>query len=449
MKRSMYIISAAVIFVCSKVCSIVAEVQERNPLDANSHVFMESIPQVRSRNDIQKMNRMASDFVHEVTFVIRQSNISVLTAFLNDVSDPSSANYGRHMTKQEVADMTSNHEARGAVVSHLTRSGATIVAETLHGEYVTAKASISVWEEMFKTQFFMFHQFESKKLMKKVVRAESYSIPSSLQLHIAGVFNTVQMPSQSLGSATIRFRDKAISEAINLAATGQMTPAKIRKFYNVGDTQGSTLSTQCIFATIEQHFSPSDLSLFQTDVGLPLQAVANVIGGHSSDTVCVANPDTCAEGNLDVQYIMATSPISPTTFWYTDDSWSTWLTSVANTPNPPLVFSISYVQEESYVTAAVKDAFNTEAIKLGAMGVTIVAASGDDGAISRSARQFGSEGCYYAPLFPASNPYVTAVGATSVSTALRFQRLVYLDMCCFFTLLNIDSGSLLLHWLCG
>ena len=198
-------------------------------------------------------------------------------------------------------------------------------------------------------------------------------------------------------------------------ATAYMTPSKIRSFYNVGNAQGSALSTQAIFATIQQYFSPSDLTLFQQYAGLPAQVIANEIGGQVSDFICYFLPDWCAEANLDVQYITATSPISPTTYWYTDDSWGPWLVTVANTPNPPLVFSISYVQEEIYVSSAEKDAFSTQAIKLGAMGVTIFAASGDDGAISRAARTDGVLGCTYAPLFPASSPYVTAVGATSVS----------------------------------
>ena len=412
----MNVITAAVIFICSILCSIVADMHGEKSRDANLHVFMESAPRLNSRNDIQKMNRMASEYVHEVTFVIQQLNISVL---LDDVSNPRSTNYGKHMTRQEIADMTSNYEARDVVVSHLIHSGAMIVAETLHGEYVTAKASISVWENMFNTQFFMSHQFENNKITKKVTRAESYSIPSSLQRHVAGVFNTIQMPPQSQGFTKMHFRDKEFLEEITLTATAAMVPEKLRKFYNVGDAQGSAFSTQAIYASIEQYFSPSDLATFQTEVGLPLQPIADVIGGHSSDTVCISTPNSCSEGNLDVQYIMAVSPISPTTYWYTDADYSIWLTSVANTPNPPLVFSISYGQEESYVTRDMKDAFNTEAIKLGAMGVTIVASSGDDGAVSRATRTFGLRGCSYAPLFPASNPYVTAVGATSVSTVIH------------------------------
>jgi subtilase family serine protease len=46
------------------------------------------------------------------------------------------------------------------------------------------------------------------------------------------------------------------------------------------------------------------------------------------------------------------------------------------------------------------------------MGVTIVAASGDDGANSRDLRNKKGGTCGYIALFPACSPYVTAVGAT-------------------------------------
>jgi tripeptidyl-peptidase-1 len=51
------------------------------------------------------------------------------------------------------------------------------------------------------------------------------------------------------------------------------------------------------------------------------------------------------------------------------------------------------------------------------MGVTLVAASGDDGANPRDAREttgfIGASACGYMPVFPTSCPYVTSVGATS------------------------------------
>ena len=52
-----------------------------------------------------------------------------------------------------------------------------------------------------------------------------------------------------------------------------------------------------------------------------------------------------------------------------------------------------------------------EAMKLAARGVSLVAASGDDGVAGPSART-NKNACGFRPAFPASNPYVTAVGAT-------------------------------------
>merc|ERR1712151_66985 len=75
------------------------------------------------------------------------------------------------------------------------------------------------------------------------------------------------------------------------------------------------------------------------------------------------------------------------------------------------VNSISYGSIEPEVASSVATAFNTEAMKLGTQGVTIFVSSGDDGVANFEAR--GDSGaCGYTPSFPASSPYVTAVGAT-------------------------------------
>jgi subtilase family serine protease len=106
----------------------------------------------------------------------------------------------------------------------------------------------------------------------------------------------------------------------------------------------------------------------------------------------------------------------------TDDlganGFNEWLYNVADMTNPPLVMSLSYGAEERHVPQATQDAFLTQAIKLSAMGVTIVAASGDDGANSPTSA------CGYQPLYLPSSPYVTAVGSTSVSETASISLLV-------------------------
>lgn len=61
------------------------------------------------------------------------------------------------------------------------------------------------------------------------------------------------------------------------------------------------------------------------------------------------------------------------------------------------------------------------------MGVSIIASSGDDGAFSRDLRT-NSAACTYSPQFPASSPYVTAVGATFGPESGTFERACQADL---------------------
>ena len=383
-----------------------------------THVLKGSIQHLSSRMDISKQSRMSDDYVHEVIFVIKQKNMEELTRFLHDVSDPQSANYGQHMTGTAVSHLTYNSQGRESLLEYLHSTGATVVTETLGGEYITASAPIPVWERMFSCEFFMFHQTQKNEITKRVVRTESYSIPVCLDNHVESVFGTVELPRENLSTLRSAMIDPD-NEKFDLQATDYISPTKLRAAYNMGTSTGSDSSTQAVYASLDQYFSPSDLSQFQTSFGINQQAVSTSIGDHESYSACI-NGTNCF-GNLITQYIIAASPISPTTYLYTDMStFSDWLVLVANTQKPALVLIIAYGIDEAGVSYAERDAFNTQAIKLGVMGVTIVVASGDNGAVSAR----GLDRCYYAPTFPASSPYVTAVGATLVS--LR----VWYDMIC-------------------
>mmetsp|Transcript_11357 Transcript_11357/g.11001 ORF Transcript_11357/g.11001 Transcript_11357/m.11001 type:complete len:726 (+) Transcript_11357:797-2974(+) len=221
--------------------------------------------------------------------------------------------------------------------------------------------------------------------------------------------------------------------------SGTITPDKLKAYYNMytydygayndGDNidvpvaaEGNNQSTQAIYSATEQYFSPQDLKDFQTmyqfsQHKLPSKPMAVNVNDILGNKKCVDDHNNCMEASLDVQYLSSTSKGSPTTFWHSDEDESLheWLLNVANSEEPPLVFSISYGIEEHHLTdlyPGYMDAFATEAAKLGVMGVTIVAASGDDGANSRDFRTGGAGSCGYVAIFPACSPYVTAVGAT-------------------------------------
>ena len=113
---------------------------------------------------------------------------------------------------------------------------------------------------------------------------------------------------------------------------------------------------------------------------------------------------------------MAMAQGSPTTFWYSGDtsssSFTTFLIAVVDAEQPPLVISISYSISEHFLTFYEVLVFDMEAKKLAIQGVTLVAASGDAGVAGDAVYADGKDTCGYNPIFPASSPFVLAVGGT-------------------------------------
>lgn len=89
---------------------------------------------------------------------------------------------------------------------------------------------------------------------------------------------------------------------------------------------------------------------------------------------------------------------------------------------PTNVISISYGEQEDDLPTNYQQRQCSEMMKLGMRGVTIVLASGDSGVAARSTDDNNADGCLgpngkvFNPDFPASCPYVTALGATYLPT---------------------------------
>jgi subtilase family serine protease len=388
-----------------------------------THKYKESIPLVSSRSDILKHDRLHRDYVHELIIAIRLRNMEELTKTLHDVSDPNNRLYGHHLTRDEVFNLTSNFDSCAAVTDYLQNNDASIVSQTLGGEYITATATVAVWERMFNTKFFVFHQTHFEEEVEVLVRAEEYWIPNELHEHVVAVLNIIEMPILSRRGTRNRSAAKSLignRKLIGVLLPDTVTPALLRAVYNMGDSQGSDLSTQAVFANGNNYFNPLNLAYFQQNISTqPLQAAISIGNHNTTDTKL-----DCAEGNLDLQYIMSMSPGSPTTFWHWRFSLGRWLRDISNSATVPLVLSVSYGGAESSVSIGEHDLFTAKAIILGAMGVTIVIASGDMGAADTQNSLWPT--CRYNPDFPSVNPYVVSVGATQVRCAQCGVRLFML-----------------------
>jgi len=86
-----------------------------------------------------------------------------------------------------------------------------------------------------------------------------------------------------------------------------------------------------------------------------------------------------------------------------------WITDVSTTPNAPLVISVSYGDDEDSLSTDYMQRINVEFMKQGIRGISILFASGDSG-VGGDYFQCSK----FVPGFPATSPYVTAVGGTAL-----------------------------------
>jgi tripeptidyl-peptidase-1 len=345
---------------------------------------------------------------HEVTFAVQQKNLDELEVTLMSVSNPDSPFRGMYLSNAEVNALTTDTEAVSKVESFLTKAGVSFKRIDASGNYIKAKTSVAKLESMFQTDIKKVAAVKgsSSPLLRAVSPA---TVPEEISDYVAGVFRLSSLPP-------VMVKKPEINPSGNFTARAgtPVTPAGLKSFYNVPETGGDSSQSQCVFESLGQYTSASDLATFEEQYKLPSKPIAEDIGKHVKDSECDSNPNNCGEANLDVQYMIAMAPETPLTHWYVEDSdtiFEDWIEAVAKSDNPPLVNSISYGGIEESVPSSVTSAFDTEAMKLGTQGVTITVSSGDDGVANFQSRKSKSN-CGYHPSFPATSPYVTAVGAT-------------------------------------
>jgi len=379
--------------------------------------FVEIFEKHQNKGHWKKLGLVQALAEHEVVFAVRQANLGQLEEELFARSTPGSHKYGLHMGFEEVGQMIATKAPAKRVAKWIFANiaGAALVKTSHRGEYMRIRTTVASLEKALNTSF---SYWKSDMTGKVSVRCEKYYLPKSLTTDLHAIFGTTDFPPM------IR-QPPQFKEMMNLSANdgsydranNYISPAILNSFYKINSNVGSAEVSQAVFESSGQTYSPEDLTTFQEQFSLPTEQVSTDVGGHASNSICETGPNNCTEANLDVQYMMAVSQKTPMTYYYVgneEDPFVAFVESIAAETNPPLVNSISYGSVESEISSSTMEAFNNEVMKLGVMGVSVFVSSGDDG-VANFICSSPSE-CAYNPSYPATSPYVTAVGATYASS---------------------------------
>lgn len=350
-------------------------------------------------------SKSPSDAVIPLMFAVQHRNMDKLYAFVDQVSDPQSPFYGQYLSLSELGEMVGNPEATATLTNYLTTFPLEDMDTTPNGDFVSVKVTVATAEAMLSTSFF---QYSHESADAVIHRCDSYTLPDDVADAVNTVYHTTSL--RKLGTTS-----KPFITSLSLrgtAAAGQSTPPVIQKYYGIDNPVVSNkAATISVFETIGQSYSPSDLTKFCGEYSIDCAPVAKVIGPN--DPSSCSNPNNCVEAELDVQVVATQAQQAAMTFWSIPgtESFAQWFAAVAKDPTPPLTFSVSYGEDEKEVGKSNAETFNQEVAKMAARGLSVLIASGDDGVAGAGARS-NKGACGFNPSYPATCPYVTAVGGT-------------------------------------
>ncbi|KAH9983546.1 peptidase S8/S53 domain-containing protein [Russula compacta] len=393
-----------------------------------------------------------------------QSRFSELERQLYEVSDPRHARYGQHLLKEQVEELVRpdprSVEAVDAWLDEYCITGDETVQRSQAGDWVTIHVPVAVAEEMLDTEFHLWKHTRVGDNEDVLIRTTHYSLPEHLHEHIELVQPTTYFgrpkamttnPIFKLLNSTLSILSPPpppstppgilIDPRLGTNCTDVITVSCIQQLYQMGGYQLAAQSKNAIGITGYggQFANMQDLQSFYAlelpnAVGSTFQVV-EVNGGQNDQTL----QDAGLEANLDVQFGLGLTYPTPATFYsvggsppfnpdvYTPtntnepyDDWLQFMLSLRS-GSVPQTISTSYADDEQTVPFDYAVRVCKEFALLGSRGVSVIFASGDGG-VGDGDPDPATQQCFsnvhtnqtvFLPQFPASCPYVTAVGGTT------------------------------------
>jgi len=379
----------------------------------------------------------------DIRIALASNNIAGLEAALYDVSTPSSANYRKFLSKEQVESFVKpSDETVSKVNAWLKANDLTGTPVSEAGEWIKITVPISKANELFAADYQFFTHTNSGK---QAFRTLSYSLPASLKGDIQGIHPATSFDFGQLKAPKFQVHQKE-KRALPSSCSSEMTPSCLQQLYGI-PTAAAKQSNNALAVSgfIEQFAQTADLSnflrLFRTD--LPRTntfKVVSVDGGQNTQSIAQAG----IEADLDTQYTVGIASGVPVTFYTVGESNSDGIdgfidivTSMEAQSTVPHVWTTSYGFNEQDLDASITSTVCNSYMAFGARGASIFMSSGDGGV-------GGSQptGCTrFLATFPSSCPFVTSVGATtgfSPETAADFSSGGFSE---FFTQPSYQSSA--------
>ncbi|KAJ5885263.1 polynucleotide 3'-phosphatase [Penicillium taxi] len=361
-----------------------------------------------------------------------QPNITAFEQSVIDISTPENPRYGQFMTREELTEIL-NPDPSGLdrVLSWLKSNNVSEDLIQVKSNWITFNVTIAQAQHMLNTQFNIYHNDESNTT---IVRALHYSVPREVYSHIQLIQPTTWFgysKPQLLEKPVVTTQDDLVTDCGSF-----ITPDCLRVIYGLYDTQAKpdVKNRLGIAGFLDQYARHSDFYDFikeyatnSTDANF---SIVSINGGLNREESFTAS----TEASLDIQYAISLAYHALATYYTTggrgplvpggnqpiqvistNEPYLEQLHYLISLPDDelPAVLTASYGEDEQTVPPSYATSVCNLFAQLGARGVSVIFSSGDAGPGGSCRSNDGKNRTKFNPGFPASCPFVTAVGGTT------------------------------------
>lgn len=336
-------------------------------------------------------------------------NQPLLSDYLKRIYTPGDPLYGQFMTPETFANRFGPGEADYAAVAAYARAnGLTVVGTHTNRLVLDVAGPASAVEKAFGTRLMNYQAPDGR-----VFRAPETEpvVPTAIASKIAGV---IGLDTAGTWKPHNKERPIAPGGVVTRDAHpnggsgpgGGLTPKDIKTAYNLtGASQTGAGQALGVFELTG--YKASDIAAYEQAYGLPSVPLQNVL----VDGVSGSAGSGADEVTLDIELQIAVAPGASKVLVYEGPNSTTGVIDTYNriaTDNLAKQISTSWGLDESSTGASTRNAENTIFQQMAAQGQSIYAAAGDAGAYDNGSTLSVDD--------PASQPYMTGVGGTTLTT---------------------------------
>jgi len=364
-----------------------------------------------------------------VTVTLKLRNEDVLDSYLKELFHPGSPSYHQFLNNQSSTELFAPTQQQAQqVADYLARQGFTNIQIAPNRLLVSADGTVGAARNAFRTSIGHF----SRRGHDGIANTSGVEVPAALSGLVDQVlgFNTLhQAHVFSLPAAQMKPAYTVVSVTGNSQAHAYY-PQEFATVYDAGSASTASKTTVAIVGWGSMTNAQTDLSKFESGQGITAVPTAIV----STSTKSSSDDSGQGEWGMDAQAIVGVAGSVQKLVFYTDGGTYSSRTGSSGASNSGLLQVINKVVSDN--TAKVVNmswgepecdgapGFADSAFKLGvSQGQTFSAATGDNGSypcpLNGSSPENGSYGSTstLSVNYPASSPYVVAVGGTTLNTS--------------------------------